>query len=423
MAQIDDYALLAAAVYKTSPANKINVNGWMELTQFTTDSNSGFSAKAYSNGSEIVIAYSGTNQTADWLTGNAAAFSLPTSQVFEAMKFYLDVKAANQGASITFTGHSLGGGLASLMGVFFDKQAVTFDEAPFGLTAINPVLISALEAYLLVNGYTDLAFAEYNASFTTLFWLWESNVSHIYLANDVLVPLRDVIHGIAGSNTRIDMDDSNLTNPVALHSMTLLAAMWLDTDFASLVQQLPNFAVYLRDSNWFGGVENEVQIKADLLANLLNEQYGPQNNNKLNTFVTDLQQLLGTDGTALSNLSVRDALMVSAMEYYYNKVGVSVGQLFDGSSGIDALAGGYGDDLYIVDDSNDTLTEEVGAGQDRVDSSVSFSLSSNIEDLNLLGDAALSGSGNGLNNNLTGNKVVRRVRRPAIRRMPVLQAA
>ncbi len=87
------------------------------------------------------------------------------------------------------------------------------------------------------------------------------------------------------------------------------------------------------------------------------------------------------------------------------------------------MAGGDGYDYYVVDDSNDTLTEEAGAGLDRVDSSVSFSLAANIEDLNLLGDAALSGSGNGLSNNLTGNKVVRRVRRPAIRRMPVLQAA
>lgn len=55
MAEIDDYALLAAAVYKTSPANKINVNGWAELPQFTIDSSSGFSAKAYSNGSEVVV--------------------------------------------------------------------------------------------------------------------------------------------------------------------------------------------------------------------------------------------------------------------------------------------------------------------------------------------------------------------------------
>ncbi|MFI3158145.1 MAG: hypothetical protein QX199_18520, partial [Methylococcaceae bacterium] len=75
------------------------------------------------------------------------------------------------------------------------------------------------------------------------------------------------------------------------------------------------------------------------------------------------------------------------------------------------------------DDSSDALSEEADAGQDRVDSSVSFSLSANLEELNLLGDAALDGTGNEFNNSLTGDKVVRRIRCQAVRRMPVLQAA
>jgi len=84
-------------------------------------------------------------------------------------------------------------------------------------------------------------------------------------------------------------------------------------------------------------------------------------------------------------------------------IGHAGNDTLDGGSGGDVLAGGDGYDYYVVDDSSDTLTEEADAGQDRVDSSVSFSLSANLEDLNLLGDAALSGSGNELNNNLTGN--------------------
>lgn len=84
-------------------------------------------------------------------------------------------------------------------------------------------------------------------------------------------------------------------------------------------------------------------------------------------------------------------------------IGQAGNDTLDGGSGGDVLAGGDGYDYYVVDDSNDTLTEEADAGQDRVDSSVSFSLSANIEDLNLLGDAALDGAGNELNNNLTGN--------------------
>jgi hypothetical protein len=76
MVQIDDYVLLAAAVYNASEENTIKVNSWAELTSFTTDSSSGFSAKAYSNGSEVVIAYAGTTPGIDdWLTGNAAAIA------------------------------------------------------------------------------------------------------------------------------------------------------------------------------------------------------------------------------------------------------------------------------------------------------------------------------------------------------------
>lgn len=43
----------------------------------------------------------------------------------------MKVKAINPDAQITFAGHSLGGGLAALLGVFFDETAVTFDQAPF----------------------------------------------------------------------------------------------------------------------------------------------------------------------------------------------------------------------------------------------------------------------------------------------------
>lgn len=109
--------------------------GANEITH-TYNASSGFEASAYSYDGKITIAFAGTNtdEWQDlWNNGNLGLGSL-SAQAIEAAKFYLDIKA-QYGDNIVFTGHSLGGGLASLMAVFFNRPATTFDEAPFRLAA------------------------------------------------------------------------------------------------------------------------------------------------------------------------------------------------------------------------------------------------------------------------------------------------
>jgi Ca2+-binding RTX toxin-like protein len=76
----------------------------------------------------------------------------------------------------------------------------------------------------------------------------------------------------------------------------------------------------------------------------------------------------------------------------------------DGGAGIDQLEGGAGNDVYITDDSADVVTEGANAGTDQVQTTASYTLSANIENLFLMdGAGAIDGTGNALDNYLAGN--------------------
>src|SRR5204863_491020 len=75
----------------------------------------------------------------------------------------------------------------------------------------------------------------------------------------------------------------------------------------------------------------------------------------------------------------------------------------DGGAGADVLAGGLGNDTYIVDNAGDVVTENAAEGTDTVQSSVSFTLGANVENLTLTGAAAINGTGNTVANTITGN--------------------
>ena len=74
----------------------------------------------------------------------------------------------------------------------------------------------------------------------------------------------------------------------------------------------------------------------------------------------------------------------------------------NGGVGADQMSGGIGDDTYNVDNAGDVVIEAVGAGSDRVISSIDYTLTANVERLDLIG-SAITGTGNGLDNVLAGN--------------------
>jgi Ca2+-binding RTX toxin-like protein len=84
--------------------------------------------------------------------------------------------------------------------------------------------------------------------------------------------------------------------------------------------------------------------------------------------------------------------------------GNGLANTLDGGAGADTMRGGNGDDTYKVDNVADKVSETSAAGgHDTVNSSVSFYLSGNVEDLILTGSANISGIGNDGANLLQGN--------------------
>jgi Ca2+-binding RTX toxin-like protein len=115
-------------------------------------------------------------------------------------------------------------------------------------------------------------------------------------------------------------------------------------------------------------------------------------------------RLLMADGRTLGT---QQFVSVGAVSSNDRLVGGAGDDTLDGGAGLDTLIGGLGDDVYIVGGTTDTIVELAGEGRDRVETTVSFTLATparaNIEDLTLLGSAALAGTGNAQGNLILGN--------------------
>lgn len=162
-------AVMSTAVYRPDAGNDVSVPGWSILNQ-VVQSPYNFGATAYMRGNEIVIAYRGTDEKADFIWGNIpAALGLPSAEIKEAMEFYVRVRQQYPNAAISLTGHSLGAGLASLMAVYFDVEARVFDNAPFAVSAQDGLLLQHYQHYLEQLGFANAQFDAYVVNYNALF--------------------------------------------------------------------------------------------------------------------------------------------------------------------------------------------------------------------------------------------------------------
>ena len=96
------------------------------ITNLTDDNgyyvNSNFVCAAYKNGNKIILSFRGTDDILDILNADLSITrnNIPNGDFEKAEKFYNDLvnyyKQKGEQVEIEFTGHSLGGAVAQLMG-------------------------------------------------------------------------------------------------------------------------------------------------------------------------------------------------------------------------------------------------------------------------------------------------------------------
>jgi trimeric autotransporter adhesin len=146
-----------------------------------------------------------------------------------------------------------------------------------------------------------------------------------------------------------------------------------------------------------GGAGNDTYV-VDSAGDVVNEAL----NEGVDTVIASVTRTLGVNQENLT-LSGVAAISGTGNELSNVLAGNAAANVLDGGIGIDTMAGGVGNDTYVVDNAGDSVNEALNEGVDTVIASITRTLGVNQENLTLSGVAAISGTGNELNNVLTGN--------------------
>ena len=365
-----DMALLAAGSYWDVRRGTINATtgvdtdndapiplGWKVLTQYDesgsgTSVATGFSARVYQNiaSGQIVISYAGTEfntssfgLAADFISGNIPlAIGKYGAQALKAADLYQRVKAdVTLSDNISFTGQSLGGGLASMMAVWFDRPATVFAAAPFQRSAdssqstIFPDWLSDLvlpRVRYLLGASIDGALSSYNPS--TDFAAREANVTAYAIKGELLEANLGLFNWIEGSTNALYNSPGITLDPGNKHSIDLHVAALLVPNFETQAVNVPHALKVIMDKSLYGGdvlgsqqviitklIRNEAGVRDDAGTSVLLAANG-----MLTHFSNDLQKL-GANLTGL-NGAAQKALIAQGVEWYYWQTTNYAGQEF-----------------------------------------------------------------------------------------------
>jgi fermentation-respiration switch protein FrsA (DUF1100 family) len=144
----------------------------------------GFAAAVYKGRvggrEQMVIAFRGTEDSADWKQNFASNFMVP-SQYRQAVDLVRQVQGENPGMEIILTGHSLGGALAAYAGILRGEPAVIFNAAGTDgpqSAALGPGMNTSAENVVQVNASCD-PLTQNPASRRVAGQPWNRNASYV----------------------------------------------------------------------------------------------------------------------------------------------------------------------------------------------------------------------------------------------------
>lgn len=154
-----DLAEIASDVYNATGAESIGQDGWTRVSDDTLaqagitpaglTGDSGFQAAIYTDGDgRTVVAFAGTDPSSvkDWLNNAQQAFGFDSAQYNQAIALGEKAVDAFGADNVVFTGHSLGGGLASAASLATGNPAVTFNAAGVGSETLDQLHMTQQQA-------------------------------------------------------------------------------------------------------------------------------------------------------------------------------------------------------------------------------------------------------------------------------------
>ncbi|HYD18538.1 MAG TPA: calcium-binding protein [Patescibacteria group bacterium] len=151
-----------------------------------------------------------------------------------------------------------------------------------------------------------------------------------------------------------------------------------------------------------GGDGNDTYV-VQSLDDVLRENAAQGNDTVSAAFSYSIEKLIYLENIVLTGTAPANAVGNASVNILQGNDAVNT---LDGRAGADIMSGGKNGDVYVVDNAADTANEVAGQGVDLVLSSVTYTLSAEIENLTLTGSGNITGTGNVLDNTITGNASV-----------------